>query len=132
MTIMRELKSEYQVYTKEEAILSQEIKEHTEPDAVILANSYHWNLITPLTGRSIVTGTGTFLYYHGIDTTQRENDVRLMFEEPAEHPDLFDLYRVKYILISNAERGYDIDYGYFSEHSEIAAKNESGVLFRLK
>ena len=133
MTIIREMKSEYQVYTKAETVLSDQIRSTTEPDAVILANSYHWNAVTPLTGRSIVTGTGTFLYYHGIDPSEREADVALMYEAPADNLQLFAQYGVKYILISNAERGsYNIDYPYFEEHAEVVAKNEAGRLYRLK
>ncbi|MBR4906740.1 MAG: hypothetical protein IKZ44_07765 [Clostridia bacterium] len=132
MTIVRECKSSYQVYTKSEAELSDQIKEMTEPDDVILANSYHWNLVTPLTGRSIVTGTGTFLYYHGIDPTEREADVTLMYEDPSNHPELFERYHIKHVLISNAERGtYDIDYAFFNTHAEIVCSNDSGLLYRL-
>ena len=132
MTIVRECKSSYQVYTKDEAELSEMIREATEPDDVILANSYHWNLVTPMTGRSIVTGTGTFLYYHGIDTNEREADVALMYEDPANHKDLFAKYHVKHILVSNAEGGYDIDFDYFNKNAEIICENNSGRLYRLK
>ena len=132
MTIIRECKSEYQVYTKDEVELSDKIRNVSAPDDVILANSYHWNPVTPLTGRSIVTGTGTYLYYHGIDTSEREADVADMFEYPEENADLFRKYGVKYILISNAERGnYDIDYAYFNAHAKIAAQTNAGVLLEL-
>ena len=133
LTIIRECKSEYQVYTKSEAELSEQIKTATRPNDVILANSYHWNLITPLTGRSIVTGTGTFLYYHGINTSEREWDVASMYEEPAKNLDLFRKYGVQYVLVSNAERGnYDIDYDFFRENAEIVVQNGSGTLYRLR
>ena len=132
MTIVRELKSEYQVYTKNEAALAEQIKSETEPDAVILANSYHWNLVTPLTGRSIVTGTGTFLYYHGIETSEREADVRMMFEQPAACAELFEKYNVRYVLMSNAERmTYDVDYAYFDAHGAVVAQNDAGMLYKL-
>ncbi len=132
MTIIRETKSEYQVYTKSEAELADQIRNVTEPDTVILANSYHWNAVTPLTGRSIVTGTGTFLYYHGIDTTERENDVTLMFEDPAEYADLFRKYGVGYVLVTNAERmNYTIDYEYFNAHGTIVAQTDAGLLYKL-
>lgn len=131
MTIAREWRSEYQVYTAKETELAEEIRSVTEPDSVILANSYHWNLVTPLTGRSIVTGTSTFLYFHGIDTTEREEHVRMMYADPSHHADLFSLYNVKYVLISNAERGYDIDYGYFNDHATVVAETNAGKLLRL-
>ena len=132
MTILREWKSEYQVYTAEEVALTEQIKAASEPDAVILANSYHWNLITPLTGRNIVTGTGTFLYYHGIDVSERTEHVRQMYETPAQCEDLFSTYHVGYVLISNAERGnYQIDETYFRSHGTVVAENEAGLLYRL-
>ena len=132
MTIIRECKSAYQVYTKDEAELAEQIKAATDPDDVILANSYHWNLVTPLTGRSIVTGTGTFLFYHGINPSEREADVAQMYEEPSGASELFRQYSVRYVLISNAERGnYDIDYGYFNANGEVVAENRAGKLYRL-
>ncbi len=133
MTILREWKSEYQVYSAEEVALTEQIKAATESDAVILANNYHWNLITPLTGRSIVTGTGTFLYYHGIDVSERTEHVRQMYESPAQCENLFSTYHVGYVLISNAERmNYEIDKAYFDSHGTIVAENEAGLLYRLK
>ena len=132
MTILREWKSEYQVYSAEEVALTEQIKAATESDAVILANNYHWNLITPLTGRSIVTGTGTFLYYHGIDVSERTEHVRQMYESPAQCETLFSTYHVGYVLISNAERmNYEIDKAYFDSHGTVVAENEAGLLYRL-
>ena len=99
---------------------------------MVLANSYHWNLVTPLTGRNIVIGTGTFLYYHGIDVTERTEDVRQMFETPADSKDLFASYGVGYVLISNTERmNYAIDESYFKTHGTVVAQNDAGVLYRL-
>ncbi len=133
MTILREIKSEYQVYTRDEVVLAEQIKNNTESDAVILANSYHWNLITPLTGRSIVTGTSTFLYYHGIDNSQRERDVIEMYEQPESNLELFQTYNVCYILVSNAERyHYNIDYEFLEAKCEIVAQNAAGTLYKLR
>lgn len=132
MTILRECKSEYQVYSADEAALSEAIKEHTDPDETILAGSYLWNLVTPLTGRNIVTGTGTFLFFHGINGfIEREEDVKCMFGNPEDNPDLFRKYRIRYVLISNAERGYPIDYDYFDRNAVVVFSNDAGVLYLL-
>ena len=142
MTILRELKSghEYQVYSRDEAELAEEIQTVTEPDTVILANSFHWNIITPLTGRSIVTGTGTFLYYHGITEFQeREAQVLRMYTDPRNSLDLFDTYGIQYVLIGNAEknnynrpdRNYRIDYDFFRTYGEVVAQNEAGTLYKI-
>lgn len=133
MTILRELKSEYQVYSKTDLEVTEFIRENTQADGMFLANSYLWNLITPLTGRNIVTGTSTFLYFHGIDNTQRERDVRTMFESPAKNEALFQSYGIDYVLISNAERyNYDLDEAYFIEHGTVLFANDSATVYELK
>ena len=49
-----------------------------------------------------------------------------------DHADLFERYEIRYILISNAERGnYDIDYAYFNQHGTVAAETPAGRLYRL-
>lgn len=133
MTILRELKSEYQIYTKNDIEVTEFIKDNTPANSIILANSYLWNLVTPLTGRNIVTGTSTFLYFHGIDNTEREYDVRMMYEFPSENEQIFRDYGIKYILISNAERyNYDIDYDYFTSNCVLLFENSSAQIFLLE
>ena len=132
MTILRECKSHYQVYSSEEVSLMDAIRENTNPEETILASSYLWNLVTPMTGRNIVTGTGTFLFFHGVTGfAEREIEVRQMYENPAENKELFQRYGIRYVLISNAERGYLIDYEYFEQHGTVVAANRAGTLYLL-
>ena len=117
MNILREYRSEYQVYSASDVEAITFIQENTEKDATFLANSYLWNLVTPLTGRNIVTGTSTFLYFHGINNSTREADVRLMYETPETVSHLFEEYEVDYILVGGAEYGnYAVNEAYFAEH----------------
>ena len=132
MTILRELKSEYQVYSRTDLEVTEYIRDNTEPDSLFLANSYLWNLVTPLTGRSIVTGTSTFLYFHGIDNSEREADVRAMYEAPAENAALFQKYGVDYVMISNAERyNYDLDETFFLQNGTLVFENGSASIYKL-
>ncbi len=132
MTILRELKSEYQVYSESDLEVTAYIRENTEPGDLFLANSYLWNLVTPTTGRSIVTGTSTFLFFHGIDNTQREADVRHMYEAPSANQDLFRRYGVDYVLVSNAERyQYDWDEAWFDANGTIVFSNAAARIYRL-
>lgn len=132
MTILREIKSEYQVYTSKDLEAVEFIRSETDPDSLFLANSYHWNLVTPLTGRSIVTGTSTFLYFHGINNIERENDVREMYEHPSESIDLFDKYGIDYVLFSNAERyNYECDEDFFSDNGTLVFENNAAAIYRL-
>jgi len=110
LTLGRETVSRYQLYSPEQVALAEYIEKNTPADAVFLTDTRHNNEIASLTGRNIVCGADTFLYFHGLDTTERKKDLQLMYEAPSEHMDLFEKYNVSYVVISAFERNsYSID-----------------------
>ena len=110
LTLGREVVSEYQLYGSNHVELAKYIEENTLPDAVILTNTRHNNEVASLTGRNLVCGADTFLYYHGIDTTERKIHVQQMYENPAASLDLYTQYDVDYIVVSSWERSsYAVD-----------------------
>lgn len=110
LTLGREVVSEYQLYGTDHVELAKYIEENTPPDAVILTNTRHNNEVASLTGRNLVCGADTFLYYHGIDTTERKIHVQQMYENPAASLSLYAQYNVDYILVSSWERSsYAVD-----------------------
>lgn len=105
LTMGREWVSDYELYSADSVSACRYIEQKTEPGDVILTGTQHNNAVASLTGRNIVCGAGTFLYYHGLDYGQRESDIPLMYQDPAGHADLFRKYGVKYVYVSGAERG---------------------------
>lgn len=112
LTMGREAVSEYELYSSNQVQVAQYVEQHLEPDAVILTNQRHNNAISSLTGRNIVCGTGTFLYYHGVNYSSREADVKQMYENPAGTQDLYEKYNVGYVLVGPEERSsFQVDEG---------------------
>ena len=110
LTLGREAVSEYTLYGTQYVELAKYIEENTLQDATILTNTRHNNEIASLTGRNLVCGADTFLYYHGIDTTKRKEQVRQMYEYPISGQHLFEEYAVDYVLVSSFERSsYAVD-----------------------
>lgn len=110
LTLGREVVSEYQLYGTDHVELAKYIEENTSPDAVILTNTRHNNEVASLTGRNLVCGADTFLYYHGIDTTERKMQVQQMYKNPVASLPLYDQYNVDYIVVSSWERSsYAVD-----------------------
>ena len=103
LTMGREYVSEYELYSASMVKLSQWVDEHTSEKATFLTATNHNNAISSLTGRNIVCGSSVFLYYHGVDYRQKEQDVRLMYEDPDSREELFEEYGVDYMLISSHE-----------------------------
>ena len=86
-----------------------------------------------LTGRSIVCGPDLFLYYHGIDTSERKADISAMFEAPADNQELFEKYGVQYIYIGSSERSsYAVDMDYFLTSGALLYDQDGIQMIELK
>lgn len=84
--------------------------ENTEPHDKFLTDTRHNNVIAALTGRNIQCGSGSYVYYHGLDYYEQEQAIRVMYEEPAWYPETFALYDIDYIVVSPYERNnYQVD-----------------------
>lgn len=133
LTLGREVVSEYTLYGTSYVELAKYIEKNTDASDIILTNTRHNNEVASLTGRSIVCGADTFLYFHGIDTTERKEEVRLMYETPLGNLDLYEKYDVDYVVISSWERGsYTIDESMFAEQFELVFSHGSVNLYEVK
>ncbi len=68
-----------------------------------MSDTNHNNAVASLTGRRIVCGAGTYLYYHGVDYQNREEDVKKMLSDPEGNLALFTAYGVDYVYLSSYE-----------------------------
>ena len=93
----------YELYNKELLDACTFIEENTPANSVILTANNHNNAVASLTGRNIVCGSSTFLYFHGFDTYNRELDVADMYSDPASAADLYNYYDVDFVLVSHEE-----------------------------
>ncbi len=133
LTLGREVVSEYTLYSTSHVELAKYIEENTAPTDMILTNTRHNNEVASLTGRSIVCGADTFLYFHGIDTSERKEEVRLMYEAPLANLDLYEKYGVDYVVISSWERSsYAIDESVFAEYFELVFDYNGVKLYEIK
>ncbi len=132
LTLGREYVSEYELYSKGYLEAAEYIEKNTSPKDMILTATNHNNAIASLTGRNIVCGAGTFLYFHGVDYGQNEADVKIMYENPAEREKLLDKYNVKYIVIGSNEYAYNIpDYENLTKsYSKVFDKDGVVILKR--
>ena len=132
LTLGREAVSRYQLYGTDMCALASYVEESTPRNAVILTDDRHNNEIASLTGRNIVCGADTFLYYHGIDTSTRKEEVRQMYESPALASALFHKYGVTHVVISGYERSkYGVDEIFFLEHFPVIFSDGNTLLFEL-
>ena len=120
LTIGREVVSDYQLFSADEAGAAAYIDANAPADALVLTGDQHNNAVAALAGRHIVCGTGSYLYYHGIDYSEQQWDERQMLEAPDTHADLFAKYGVDYAYISSHERyNFEADEEWFEANGAL-------------
>lgn len=116
LSVARECVSEYELYGANELEATEYIASVSDKDDVVLTGTQHNNPVSSVGGRKIVCGTGSFLYFHGVDYSEQKQAVQRMYEDPKGNQDLFERYEVDYIYISSYERyNYEIDYDALNE-----------------
>jgi hypothetical protein len=133
LTLGREFVSEYQLIGRDEVLAAEYVKENAEADALFLTNNNHNNCIAALTGRNIVCGSGSYLYFHGVNYSEQESSLPLLYEQPSLYFDFYaEKYGIDYVLIGSHERAnYDIDYAYFEERFPVFYQNDSVIIYSV-
>ena len=133
LTLWREVVSEYQAFSAGAVEIGEYVRDNTEEDATFLTGVHHLNPVASIAGRDIVCGPDLWLYYHGLDTTERKSDIRAFYADPENNLDVLEKYGVDYILVSSYERSdYDIDYEGMDLIAEEVFSNREGTVYRVK
>ena len=133
LTILRESVAGYCLYGHSQQDVAAFVAENTEPTDTILTDMRHNNEIAALTGRNIVCGSPSYLYFHGLDYMGREGDMKRMFSDPANSFALFEKYSVDYVLVSDFERAnFGADAALMGEVFPCVYENGSVMLFRVE
>ena len=100
------LEQRYVVWSSEEIVMADWLRENTPPEALFLTSTAHNHPIPSLTGRARVMGYEGWLWSHGIPWTsmnQRKADITTMYGGDYS---LIQDYGVEYICIGPYERGF--------------------------
>ncbi|GEM_PF-62807 len=128
------LENGYEVVPAYLVELTDWVKENTEPDSTFLTYNNHNNAIAMLTGRNIFCGSGTFLYFHGVNYQPREAMIKPMYKDPANHLlKNSETYGIDYVLIGPHERAQigGVDALWFRENLECVYDNGYAALYRI-
>ena len=134
MTILREWRSSYMLFSTADIQVADFIRDNTEVHGVFLTDyNWHLNPVSVLTGRSIVCGPDLYLYYHGIDTGERKADIEAMFADPEQSEALFQSYGVRYVYIGHTERAnFDVDTDYLRQHAKLIYDSDGIQVYDLE
>jgi len=104
LSLGREAVSSYRLFDADEVAAAEFIKAQTPKDSLFLTADNHNNAVAVLTGRNIVLGSPSFLFFHGINYERQAADVARLFTQPESARELMDRYPIDYVYLSDYER----------------------------
>lgn len=123
LSLAREAVSSYRLFDADEVAAAEFIKAETPKDSLFLTADNHNNAVAVLTGRNIVLGTASFLFFHGINYQRQAQDVARLFTQPEQSRELMDRYRIDYVYLSDYERRrFETDGSYYTQHFPIVLR----------
>ena len=92
------------VFTDEELAAAAFVRDHTEPHALFLTAPSLKSPVLSLSGRPVLRSATAWLWSHGYEFRERENDVRRIYAGSVDAAELLRYYQVDYIYLGDAER----------------------------
>lgn len=92
------------VFTDEELAAAAFVRDQTGPHALFLAAPSLKPPVLSLSGRPVLRSATAWLWSHGYEFRDRENDVRRIYAGSADAPELLRYYAVDYVYLGDAER----------------------------
>ncbi len=104
LTCAREAVSDYRLFSDQDVEAAEFVEENTPEHAVFISWTEHINPVSSLAGRTIICGPDLWLYYHGLDTWERQRQIRDFYQDPDGEKQMIGDYGVDYIYIGSYER----------------------------
>lgn len=132
LSLLREAVSGYRLFSPSQVAAAEFITENTPADSLFLTSTSHVDPVTVLAGRSIVCGPAMYLFYHGVDYTERASQAADMFRGGELFERYAAEYGVDYVYLSDWEYAeFEVDLAYFTEHWPVVYDAGGIIIFQI-
>jgi hypothetical protein len=129
-SVYRELHLSWLMFSREDLELADFVRGHTGKDALFLTSDKHNNPVACLAGRRILMGYRGWLWSHGIDYREREQDIMVMYSGSERARDLLTHYGIDYVLIEQDKMAdFHENVGFFVVHFRPVYSSAHYILF---
>lgn len=130
LTLGREAVSDYQQWSATDIRMASYVDENAAPDALFLTSDDHLTPVFSLAGRQIVCGSGSFVYFHGMDYTDEYQAMVSMYEAPDEAS--LQTWGVDYVLFDNAVyTRFQADEDWYRQRYELWYSDEDHRIYKI-
>ena len=130
LTVGRELVSEYQQFSADAIAAGEWAKEETDPHALFLTGTQHINAVASLAGRTVLCGSPSYLYYHGLNYGEQQAAAKAMYETPSAA--LLEEWGVDYVVFSGFERSeFTADESWYQNNCTEVFRQGEYVIYQV-
>lgn len=130
LTVGRELVSEYQQFSADAIVAGEWAKEETDPHALFLTGTQHINAVASLAGRTVLCGSPSYLYYHGLNYGEQQAAAKAMYETPSAA--LLEEWGVDYVVFSGFERSeFTADESWYQSNCTEVFRQGEYVIYQV-
>ena len=131
LTMGREAVSDYLQWSAADIALAEYVDANAEPDALFLTSDSHLTPVFSLAGRQILCGSGSFVFYHGMEYSAEYAAMKSLYETPsAEELQRWD---VEYVLFDgNVYARFAADENWYAQRYPLWYENGSARIYKTK
>ena len=130
LTLAREAVSDYELFSAAQVDAAQYAAQNLPRDAVLLTADEHNNPFASLAGLTIVQGSPSYLFFHGVYDTDRAADVYAMYTEPGALDRLKDAYGITHVVLSSHEYALGADASVL-DHLPVVYENSDVTIYAV-
>ena len=130
LTMGREAVSDYLQWSAADIALAEYVDANAEPDALFLTSDSHLTPVFSLAGRQILCGSGSFVFYHGMEYSAEYAAMKSLYETPsAEELQRWD---VEYVLFDgNVFARFAADENWYAQRYPLWYENSSARIYQI-
>jgi uncharacterized membrane protein len=119
-------------FSRESVEAGEFARDRTEAEAVFVTGTQHLNPVLSIAGKEIVCGPDLWLYWHGFDTRERQNELKRFYEDPERNAEIPQKYGAGYVFVSSYERSeYDVDEEALDRNYIRVFENDEAVIWKI-
>ena len=131
LTVGREALSDYRQWSADDMALADHIDENAGSDALFLTSDSHLTPVFALAGRRILCGSGSYVYYHGMDYSAEYNAMRALYETPDE--DTLAAWGIGYAVFdSSVYAKFAADESWYAARYDVWYENAACRVYKIK
>ena len=130
LTMGREAVSDYLQWSAADIALAEYVDANAEPNALFLTSDSHLTPVFSLAGRQILCGSGSFVFYHGMEYSAEYAAMKSLYETPsAEELQRWD---VEYVLFDgNVFARFAADENWYAQRYPLWYENGSVRIYQI-